>query len=69
MPTNATSNALVRPVCRHCGSPEIVRDASARWDTTAQDWTLSGVYDCTFCDECNGESDDLAQWDAVDQEA
>lgn len=62
MSTNATSKALAVPICRDCGSTEIVRDASARWDVAAQDWTLSGVYDCTFCDECNGESDNLAEW-------
>lgn len=55
MSTNATNKAMVRPVCRNCGSGEIVRDASARWDVTAQDWSLIGVYDCTFCDNCNGE--------------
>lgn len=67
MSTNTTNKAIVRPVCRHCGSTEIVRDASARWDVSAQDWSLSGVYDCTFCDECNREGDDLAQWNEVDQ--
>jgi hypothetical protein len=62
MSTNATSKAAVVPICRYCGSTEIVRDASARWDVAAQDWRLSGVFDCTFCDECNGESDTLAKW-------
>ncbi|BAI98999.1 hypothetical protein Sj15T_09960 [Sphingobium sp. TA15] len=52
----------VRPVCSHCGSDSLVRDASARWDADAQDWAISGVYDCTFCDECSAESDDLCKW-------
>lgn len=39
-----------------------MRDASARWDADAQDWTISGVYDGTFCDDCSAESDDLCEW-------
>ncbi|MCG2841269.1 hypothetical protein L6Q21_09780 [Sandaracinobacter sp. RS1-74] len=59
--TQSTTVPL-HPVCRHCGSDQIVRDASARWDAAAQAWTLSGVYDCHFCDTCNREGDTLAQW-------
>ncbi|KTE83198.1 hypothetical protein ATE72_15360 [Sphingopyxis sp. HXXIV] len=43
-----------------------MRDASARWDTDAQDWTMSGLYDCTTCDICGAESDDLARWVPAD---
>lgn len=52
----------VRPVCSRCGSDSVVRDASARWDIDAQDWSISGVYDCTYCDDCSAESDDLCEW-------
>lgn len=52
----------LKPVCRDCGSDMLARDASARWDVQRQAWAISGVYDCTFCDLCNAESDDLARW-------
>ncbi|WP_454887330.1 hypothetical protein [Sphingomonas oryzagri] len=54
--------AAVKPVCSHCGSDSLVRDAPARWDEDAQDWTLSAVYDATFCDLCSSESDRLCKW-------
>jgi hypothetical protein len=52
----------VKPVCGRCGSDSLARDASARWDADAQAWIISGVYDCTFCDDCSAESDDLCEW-------
>lgn len=45
----------VKPVCSHCGSDSLARDASARWDVDTQQWEVSGVYDCTFCDTCSAE--------------
>ena len=52
----------LKPVCRDCGCDMLARDASARWHVQQQAWAISGVYDCTFCDLCNAESDDLARW-------
>jgi len=52
----------LKPVCRDCGCNMLARDASARWDVQRQAWAISDVYDCTFCDLCNAESDDLARW-------
>lgn len=52
----------VQPLCRNCGSENIARDAAARWDIAAQDWTITGLFDSTSCDDCGAESDDLAQW-------
>lgn len=60
--TALRGGAPVKPLCSHCGSDSLVRDASARWDEDAQDWTLSAVYDATFCDLCSSESDDLCKW-------
>jgi hypothetical protein len=60
------SASPVKPVCRDCGGDSLVRDASARWDLDAQDWTMSGVYDSTYCDDCESESDDLCRWVAID---
>ncbi|WP_240502341.1 hypothetical protein [Sphingomonas panacis] len=53
---------LVRPLCRTCGSDNLARDAAARWDIIIQDWTITGLFDSTTCDDCGAESDDLARW-------
>ncbi|WP_186402124.1 hypothetical protein [Sphingopyxis sp. P1IMeth2] len=65
-PEPPPAGARARPVCTQCGSDQLVRDASARWDMDAQDWTMSGLYDCTTCNICGGESDDLARWVPAD---
>ena len=49
------SEKLERPVCKYCGSPEVVADASVRWDEEVQEWIISSVYDDVFCDECTNE--------------
>lgn len=65
-PSQAPSNPDdVAPVCNRCGSAEIVRDASAHWDTATRQWVLGGVYDCTTCQTCEAESDDLCLWQPV----
>ncbi|PNQ04034.1 hypothetical protein [Sphingobium sp. SA916] len=57
----------LKPVCSHCGSDSIVRDAAVRWDVESQQWEVSGIYDCTTCDLCGAESDDLATWVPAEQ--
>ncbi len=52
----------VKPVCSSCGSDTLVRDACVRWDIETQKWDLSDSYECTICDLCGSESDDLAKW-------
>lgn len=44
------------PYCEECGSTNVTKDASARWDVAAQDWSLSGLQDCEVCDDCGGEN-------------
>lgn len=61
-PDPAPLAGLLKPVCSHCGSESIVRDAAARWDVETQKWDFSSIYDCTTCDLCGAESDDLASW-------
>lgn len=58
----SAAGARVKPVCADCGSDQLVRDAAARWDMDAQDWTISVIFECTICDLCNAESDNLAAW-------
>ena len=47
-----------RPICPNCGSADISRDATARWCDETQDWTLSGTFDDTTCDDCGQETND-----------
>lgn len=61
-PEPPPAGARAKPVCAHCGSDQLVRDAAVRWDVDAQDWMVSGIYDCTTCDICGAESDNLAKW-------
>ena len=51
-----------QPTCERCGSPELTRDAVADWDSAAQQWSLSGLYDCHNCQACEREGDDIAIW-------
>lgn len=65
-PDPTTPAGGLKPVCRDCACDMLARDASARWDVQRQGWAISGVYDFTFCDLCNAESDDLARWVPAD---
>ena len=42
--------------CRHCGSADVVRDASAEWDDTQQDWVLASVFDAAYCNLCEADT-------------
>ncbi len=43
--------------CRDCGSKNVSSDATVRWDEEAQDWEVSGIFDCKNCDDCGAEND------------
>lgn len=40
------------PVCPHCQSEQVVRDAWAEWHIGERDWTLKTVFDAFCCDKC-----------------
>lgn len=46
-------------VCKQCGSDNLTKDATARWDHATEAWVLSDVFDDTFCNECDVECDVL----------
>ena len=54
------------PLCPHCGSPDIVSDAAARWSTDTQQWELSSTHDDTYCDDC-GEEFNEPDWIDADR--
>ncbi|MDR3470361.1 MAG: DUF3768 domain-containing protein [Devosia sp.] len=47
---------LTHPVCSHCGSDDVARDAWANWDPQARDWKVQQVFDQAFCFACDGET-------------
>lgn len=53
--------------CSHCGSRDVTRDATTRWDDDAQEWQLSGIFDDGACDTCGEAS--LEEVDIVDDDA
>jgi hypothetical protein len=55
-------SATIRPVCPCCGSDNLTRDATVRWDVDGQAWDLAGTYDCQTCERCGAEGDDFARW-------
>lgn len=42
----------IRMQCAKCHSENVSRDASAKWDEDAQEWSLAAVYDAAACDDC-----------------
>jgi hypothetical protein len=42
------------PVCEHCGSVDVVRDAFASWDMKTKEWVLHSWYDNAHCNACDG---------------
>lgn len=40
------------PVCRSCGTSDVVRDAWAAWNPTTGEWELSQVFDDGYCNQC-----------------
>lgn len=44
------------PVCRSCGSENVVCDAWASWDRVSQEWELEDTFDDTFCKDCETSS-------------
>lgn len=56
-----------KPICTHCGSPDIICDAYAEWDSETQSWVLASTYDDTHCRDCDGECS--TEWITADQPA
>lgn len=52
-----TENTI--PTCPRCGSQNISKDAAARWDEEAGEWSLACVHDSETCDDCGAEGDFL----------
>ena len=42
--------------CARCGGVAVTRDAWAEWDSGAQQWALSELFDFAFCHQCHRET-------------
>jgi hypothetical protein len=55
-----------KPVCRECGSDQVVADASAVWSDVEQCWQVHDTYDKGgWCEHCEGQ-DIRFDWIPVD---
>lgn len=54
-PTEDPTGPVV-PVCRHCGSANVMRDAWAVWNTDTQSWELGASFDHSLCGNCDAET-------------
>lgn len=46
----------IKIVCEECGSDDVMKDAWAEWDTTAQAWVIHSTQDHEYCNACEGET-------------
>ena len=56
-----------RPVCSACGSADVTRDASLRWDIRNGGWVIAehrDGYDCRVC-----EADTVPRWEFVNRDS
>lgn len=45
-----------KPVCRKCGSDDVLADAYAAWNVERQEWQLQTTFDKgSVCNACSGE--------------
>lgn len=67
MTNDLDSNARKElPVCRECGSTEVLADAYAAWNVSAQQWEIDNVFDKgAYCNRCDSEAS--LMWVAVDE--
>lgn len=57
----------VKLTCPFCGSEDIVKDATAKWDFEKQEMVLNNVYEVRWdCGDCGAEFD-RANEEGVDE--
>ena len=44
------------PICRHCGSERVAKDAFACWNPESGLWELESVFDAAHCHQCEGQT-------------
>jgi hypothetical protein len=56
-----TQQARYKMVCPYCGSEDVSKDATVRWDIDEQRWGVSGIFDNAHCDGCDTELKQISQ--------
>ena len=57
-----------KPVCRECGSDDVIADAFAAWDVETQQWKVTQAFEKGGCCEACGEQDIRFDWVDIDDE-
>ena len=47
---------MEHPICKHCRSDNVGKDAIAHWDQEGQTWLVASVFDDAYCNGCGGET-------------
>ena len=47
---------MEHPICKHCRSDNVGKDAIAHWDHEGQAWMIAATFDDAYCNECGGET-------------
>jgi predicted RNA-binding Zn-ribbon protein involved in translation (DUF1610 family) len=45
--------------CKKCGSTDVVRDATAKWDVKKQQWVICGIQDMAYCNDCGEDGNTI----------
>ncbi len=53
--SGVTQKVYVKQCCAECGSDEVSRDGSLRWNLAQQIWEHGGDLEAALCDECGHE--------------
>ena len=54
-----TTEVKIKMICPQCGSDDVSRDGTLRWDIAAQKWYVSGEHDTFYCEGCDSEIRDV----------
>ena len=44
------------PHCLYCDGTDVIRDASAEWNKSTQQWEVRSTYDNGYCHDCETET-------------
>lgn len=54
------------PVCKYCGSKNVLKDAFAEWSEYSDSWVLYGTYDDETCPDCD-RTGNVIDWVPVEE--
>lgn len=60
---------MEKPICKHCGSDRVRRDAWTVWHVATQKWVANELFDIYFCCNCDGQCSSIEFIDAEPDDA